>query len=134
MLDLTGDPRDFDSIANCDWPLRQNHQATDEIARDVLQTKPNTDANCPRENSQSAQMNAGVIEDNENADDQDDVADNLSDRVLQRAVETTLSEETVKQEPFRARREPKDCDQQRDQQKKLEETEGDARKWRVPRQ
>ena len=80
---LAGHARDFDAVADRDRPLRQNDEPADEIARDILQAKADPDADRAGENSQRAEMNAGVLEHDEDADDQDEIADDLRDGVLQ---------------------------------------------------
>jgi len=126
LLHLTGDPRYFDAISDRDGSFGQDHQATDEIARDILQTEadPYTDRAC--KNSQRAEMNAGIFQNNQNANYQHDVADDLGDGVLQRAIKSALGKESVEQESLRPGRQPKHRDQQRDEQENLEETERDA--------
>ena len=83
VLDLAGYPRDLDPVADGDWPFRQNDQAADEIAGDILEPEPDANTDGAGENSQRAEVNAGIVENNENADDQHNVADNLSNRVLE---------------------------------------------------
>ena len=134
MLHLTGDARDFNAIADRDRSLRQNHEATDEIARDILQAEPDAHAYCSGKNRERTEMDAGVLQDNNNADDQHDVADDLRNRVLQRAIEPALGEQPVKQKTLRARGNPEDRDQQRDEQENLEQAERDAGQRRIPRE
>src|SRR6266567_904365 len=73
-LHLTGDPRHFNTISDCDWSFGKNHQAADEIAGDILQPEADPHANRPCENSQRAEMNAGIFENNQNTNYQHDVA------------------------------------------------------------
>ncbi len=127
MLDLAGDPGHFDAIPDGDRPLRQDHQAADEITGDILQTEPHADSDRASENRQSREMNPRVLQDNENADHQHDVADDLGNRVLERTIESALRKQPVKEKAFRSRRNPKNCDQERDQQKKLKQTQPDSR-------
>ena len=131
---LTGDPGYFDAIPDGDRPLGQNHQAADEIAGDILQTEAHAHTDCASENRQSGEMNPGVFQDNENADHQHDVADDLGNRVLERTIEAALRKQPVKKKAFRSRRNPKNRDQERDQQKNLKQTQLDGRKSRVPGQ
>src|SRR5262245_56373070 len=51
----------FDAIPNRDRPLRQDHQAADEITGDVLQAESDTDANRTSKNCQGGKVNAGVL-------------------------------------------------------------------------
>ena len=83
MLHLAGDARHLHAVAHRDRPLRQDDQAADKIACDILQTEADAHADRARKNCQRPEMNAGIIENNKNADDEDDVADDLRDRVLQ---------------------------------------------------
>ena len=83
LLHLADDPRDFDAVANRNRPLRQNDEAADKIAGDILQTKADPNADGAGKNSERAEMNAGVFQNNKNADDEDEIADDLRDRVLQ---------------------------------------------------
>src|SRR5213593_684380 len=78
-------------------------------------------------------MNARVLENNENANYQHDVAENLSNGVLQRAVESAVSKESIKKKTLRPRRNPENGDQKRDQQKNLKQAQLDRRKRRGPR-
>ena len=48
--------------------------------------------------------------------------------VLERTIESALREQPVKEKAFRSRRDPKNCNQERDQQKKLKQTQIDSRK------
>src|SRR5207237_10383852 len=91
LLHLADDARDFHAVANRDRTLRQDDETADEIARNILQTKTDTHAHGPSENRQRSEMDARVLENNKNADDEDQIADDLRDRKLQRAVETTLN-------------------------------------------
>ena len=127
LLHLTGDARDFDAVADGDRPFGQNDQAADEIAGDVLQTEADADADRAGENGERAEMNAGVLEHDEDADDQDEVADDLRDGVLQGAIEPAVDEEAIEKKTLRARRDPEDGDQQRDEQENLNQAERDAR-------
>ena len=120
LLHLSGDAGHFDAVADRDRPFRQNDEAADEIARDILQTEADADADCAGKNGERAEMNAGVLEDDENADDQDDVADDLRDRVLERAIEAAVDEEAIEEKSLRARGNPEDRDQQRDRAEKSE--------------
>ena len=124
--------RDFDAVADRDRSLRQNDEAADEIARDILQAKADPNADGAGKNGERAEMDAGVFQDNKNADDEDEIADDLRDGVLQRAIEPAVDEKAVEQKTLRPRRNPEDRDEQRDQQKNLDETERDSRQGRVP--
>jgi len=132
VLNLAGDAGYFDAVAHRDGPLGQNHQTADKIARDILQTKADAHADRAGKNGQRPEMNAGIIENNKNANDENDVADDLRDRVLQRTIEPALGQETIKEKPFRARRDPEDCNEKRDEQKNLKKTEIEGRQRRVP--
>ena len=134
LLHLTGDPRDFDPISDRDWSFGENDQPADEIARDVLQPEPDAYADRACENRQRAQVNAGIFKNNQNADDQHDVADDLGDGVLKGAIQSALSEESIKKKSFRPRGDPKNGNQQRDKQKNLEKAERNGWQRRVPGQ
>jgi len=129
---LSGHARDLHSISNGDWSLRQNDQAADKVARDVLQTKTDADADRARENGQRLEMNAGVLQDNEDADDEDDVRCDLRDGVLQRAIKPAVDEKAVKKKSLGARRNPKDDDQQSDEEENLQQANRDAGQGRAP--
>jgi hypothetical protein len=122
LLHSADDACYFDAISDRDGSLRQNNQAADEVAGDILQPETNTDPNCAREYSQRGQMNSCILQDNENANDQDDIANDLGNRVLERTIESTLSKEPVKKKTLRPRRNPEDGNQERDQQKNLNKT------------
>src|SRR6059058_45626 len=101
MLHLTGNSRDFHSVAHRDWTLSQNNEAADKIARDVLQTKANADANRASKNRQGPEVNAGIIENDKDSDDEDDVADDLRNCVLQRPIEPAFREKAIEEKTFR---------------------------------
>src|SRR5207302_6834791 len=94
---LSRQARDLDAIADRDRSLRQNDEPTDEITRDILQPKPDTDADRACENRERTEMNTGVLEHDEDADDQDEVAYDLRDGVLQRPIQSAVNEEAVKE-------------------------------------
>ena len=50
------DSRDFDAVADGDRPFRQDDEAADEIARDILQAEADPDADRARENGQRAEI------------------------------------------------------------------------------
>src|ERR1700736_3554476 len=79
-------------------------------------------------------MNPGVFQDDENADHQDDVAYDLRDGVLQRPIKSAVGEESREKKTLRARGNPENDDEQRDEQKNLNETQGHSRQWRTPLQ
>jgi len=79
-------------------------------------------------------MNPSVLEDDENADDEDEITDDLRDGVLKGTVEPAFDEEAVEEETLRPRGKPEDSDEQRDEEKQLHQTERDARNWRRPEQ
>src|SRR4029453_18556899 len=100
----------------------QDHQTADEVARDVLQAKANayTDRAC--EDRQRAQVNAGVFQNNENANNQHHIADDLGNGVLERTIESAVNEKAVEKKAFCPGGDPKHDDQERDKQKNLEDT------------
>src|SRR5947209_13435835 len=79
-------------------------------------------------------MNPGVLEDDENADDEDQVADDLSDGVLERAVEAASHKIAIEEEALCSRRDPKNREHQGDQEKKLEQAQRDSGERRSPKQ
>jgi hypothetical protein len=99
-----------------------------------LQAKANayTDRAC--EDRQRAQVNAGVFENNENANNQHHVADDLGNGVLKRTIESAVNEKTVEKKAFRPRGDPKNEKQERDKQKNLEKTERNGWQRRAPGQ
>src|SRR4030095_6644023 len=119
LLHSADDTCHFDPISDGDRSFRQNDQTADEITGNVLQPETDTHSDCSSENRQRPEMNSSVLQDNENANDQHDVADDLWNRVLQRTIEATFSEESIKKKTLRSRRNPKDSNQKCDQQKNL---------------
>src|SRR4026207_427516 len=105
------DPCHFDPISDGDRSFRQNDQTADEITGNVLQPETSTHSDCSSENRQRSQMNSSVLQDNENTDDQDNVADNLGNRVLERTIESTFSKDSIKKKTLRTRRNPEDGNQ-----------------------
>ena len=85
-----------------DGPFGQDDEAADEIARDILQAEadPYTDRAC--KDSQRAEMNAGIFQNNQNANYQHDVADDLGDGVLERTIESAVDEKPIKKKAFRS--------------------------------
>ena len=92
---------DFDAIADRDRPFGQNDEAADEVARDALQADADADADRAGEDGERAKIDPGLRQHNQDADDQDDVADDLRERVLQRAVQAAVDEEAVEEEALR---------------------------------
>src|SRR6266487_4221145 len=134
LLHLTRDARNFDAVADGDGSFGQNDQAANEIARDILQSKATPDADRPRKNGERAEMDAGVFQNNENADDKHDIANDLGNRVLKGAVQPAMHEETVEKKTFGSRGNPENDDEERDEQKNLDETERNTGQRRVPAQ
>src|SRR5436190_22999054 len=95
LLHSADDACHFYAVPDCDGSFCQNDETADEIAGDVLQTKSNPYANRAGKNRQCSQVNPSVLQHNENADHQDDVAENLGNRVLERAVESTVSKKAI---------------------------------------
>jgi hypothetical protein len=82
----------------------------DEITRNILQSEAYPHANRAGKNGQRFEVNAGVLQDNENADDEDNIRSDLRNCVLQRAIETAVNEEAIKEKTLRPGRNPKDQD------------------------
>ena len=120
FLHLPGHARDFDPIADRDRAFRQDDEAADEIARDILQAETDADANRAGKNGQRLEVDAGVLQDDENADDEDEVGGDLRDRVLERAIEPAVDEETVEEKTLRPRGKPKDQEEEADEKENLE--------------
>ena len=59
-------------------------------------------------------MNAGIVQDDDNPDDEDGIADNLCNRMLQGAIEAASDQKAIKKVMFCARWEPKNRDEERD--------------------
>src|SRR6266513_2754338 len=78
--------------------FRVRHDHSDIVARqnngtacaDLLHSTYDAYANCSCKNRQRSQMNTRVLQDNENANHEDDVAENLGNGVLERTVESTV--------------------------------------------
>src|SRR5262249_31827678 len=85
-------------------------------------------------NRERRQMDASVLKNQENADHQHDVADDLGDRVLQRSIDPALRKQPVVKKTFRSRGKPKHRHQQRYQQENLNEAQIDCRERRAPSQ
>ena len=132
LLDLTRHTRHFDTIADCNRSFGKDNKAAYKVAGDILKTESNADPDRAGKHRQGAKMNPRIIEHDEKADNEDDVAGNLSNRVLQRSVQSALLKEIVKEKVFRFRRKPEYDDEQGDKQKNLNDTELDRRQWRGP--
>src|SRR4029077_12087967 len=96
LLHLTGNTGYFHPITDCDRAFGQNDQAANEIAGDVLQSESNADTERTGKNGERPKMDAGIVQHDENANDQDDVADDLRDSVLQRPIQPAVYQEAVK--------------------------------------
>ena len=99
-IPIVGDVRGagyFHPIADRDRAFGQNDQAANEIAGDVLQSESNAYADRTGKNGERPKMNAGIVQHDENANDQDDVADDLRNSVLQRPIQPAVYQEAVKQ-------------------------------------
>ena len=99
---LTGNACDFDPITDGDGTFGQNEQAADEIAGDVFQTKSHAYAHGAGEHGQRSNMDAGILQNDDDPDDQHRVADYLGNCMLQSAVETASGQDTIKKETFGA--------------------------------
>jgi hypothetical protein len=97
LLHLTCDTRDLHTIANSDRSFCQNDEAADKIAGDILQPEADADTNRAGKNGQGGKVDAGVVQDDENADNKDDITDDLRDGVLQRPIQAAVYEEPVKE-------------------------------------
>ena len=67
-----------------------------------MQAEADTDTDRAGENGKRAEMDAGILQDNENADDQNDVADDLRDGVLKRAIQAAVDQKPIEEKSFRA--------------------------------
>jgi len=134
LLHLTGDTRNLDTIADGDRSFCQNDQAANEIAGNILQPKADADTDRAGKNGESGKVNAGVVQNYENANNQDDIADDLRDGVLQGPIQTAVYEEAVKEKRFCPRRYPKNSEEESDEQENLDERERDARQRSIPGQ
>ena len=110
----------------------QNDKSADEITRNILQSEAYPDANRAGKNGQRFEVNAGVLQDNENADDEDNIGSDLRDRVLKRAIETAVNEEAIKEKTLRPRRNPKDQDKQANEEKNLQQADRNPGYRRTP--
>src|SRR5437660_11848316 len=134
LLHLTGDTGHLYPIADRNRTLRQNDQAANEIAGDVLQSEANPHADRAGKNGEGPEMNAGIVQYDKNANDQDDVTDDLRNGVLQRAIQPAVYQEAVKQKCFGARRYPEDSQEQGNEQENLNESKRKAGQRLIPRQ
>ena len=134
LLDLTGNTRHLDAVADCDRAFGQDDEAADKVTGDILQAEADADAHRARKNSQGAEVNTCILEHDENADDEHHVGDDLRDCVLEGTVETTVDQKSIEQKSLCARRDPEYDHQQRDEQEDLNEAERDARQGLTPRQ
>src|SRR6266403_3147867 len=91
LLHPADDARDFHTVPDRDRSLRQNDQTADEIAGDILQTKSDAYANGASKNRQCSQMNTGILQNNETADPENDVADDLGNCVLKGTIESAAN-------------------------------------------
>ena len=79
-------------------------------------------------------VNPGVVQNYENANNEDDIADDLRDGVLQRPIQAAVYEEAVKEKRSCPRRYPKNSEEEGDKQENLDERERDARQRSIPGQ
>src|SRR5690242_21149647 len=79
-------------------------------------------------------MNPGVLQHNNDADDQHGIAHDLSNRVLEGPIESGVLEESLEQQTFGSRRQIKYQNQQSNQHEDLDEAEVDTGQTLTPRQ
>src|SRR6185295_16062818 len=96
--------------------------------------KADADADCTGKNGESGKVNPGVVQNYENANNEDDIADDLRDGVLQRPIQAAVYEEAVKEKRSCPRRYPKNSEEEGDEQENLDERERDARQRSIPGQ
>src|ERR687891_1023154 len=107
LLHLTGDARDFNAITDGDWPFSKNEQTANEVTRNVFQTESQTHTYRAGEYRQRSEMDAGIVQNDNNPDDQHDVADDLGNGVLERTIKPALRQKPVEKKTFRPRGKPK---------------------------
>src|SRR4029453_18420266 len=107
LLHLTRDARDFNAITDGDWPFSKNEQTADEVTRNVFQTESQTHTYRAGEYRQRSEMDAGIVQNDNDPDDQHDVADDLRNGVLERTIKPALRQQPVEKKTFRPRGKPK---------------------------
>ena len=124
---------DLDPVPNFDGSFREDDQSADEVARDVLQSEPDADADSARKDRQRRKIQTGALQRDKNTDDQHEVAAYLRNRVLQRAIQAAFAQKPVKEEALRDGCEPEDDRDQRNELEDLRKAQSDRRDLRLPR-
>ena len=101
---LAGHTTNLDTIPNGDGPFRQDNQATDEIADDVLQAKPKTDAHGARDDRQRTQVDADHLQADVESQREQGITGYASQGELQRRLEVRppqqAGDEVAAEDPF----------------------------------
>jgi len=91
--DIAGDRADFDAVADFDGAFDEKDEPADEIIGDVLQAEADPDAEGSGQDRHGTQVDAGRLEDHDQADGNDDVADDCADRQSDSQFHAALGEE-----------------------------------------
>ena len=79
----------LDSIPNGDGLLSEDDQPADEVANDVLQAEADPDAQRSRQKCERAEVDANCCKRKVNAEDQECVSNDLTDRKLNRSAQAS---------------------------------------------
>lgn len=89
-------------------------QSREEIADDVLQTEAQPDDKRARQHVESGEIDAGALDDDQKADQQEKVARNCADSVPRAGIEIRAGENPVREQGLDALRDPEQRQDQRE--------------------
>lgn len=92
--DIAGDRADFDAIADFDGAFDEKEEPADEIIGDVLQAEADPDAEGSGQDRHGTQVDTGRLENYDQADGNDDVADDHADRQSDSQLHAASGEES----------------------------------------
>jgi len=122
----------FHAVADLNGPLEKEDDAADEVFRDVLEPETESDADGAREDRQGGEVDPGVLHRNDSTDDEDHVADDLGDGVLQGAVQAAVGEEAIIKEALQPGGGPEDQGEKKQQPEDHQDAHAGAGQVRIP--
>src|SRR4029453_8212130 len=85
----------LNAVSNLDGALEQENEATEEIARDVLQTETESHTDRADEDVEGGEVNAGALKDHEGTQRNDDVPHNGAERLAHADVEAAARQDSA---------------------------------------
>jgi hypothetical protein len=97
LCDFPNASRDLDAVSYPDRALKQQDEAAEEVARDVLQTEPEPHPDGADEHVQRREVDTGCLKDDEGAQTDDDVSKDGSDGFTYTDLEAAARQHMVDQ-------------------------------------